>query len=175
MLAAPLITPVHPERTLMAFAQPLVETAFRPVQLLTLESRVVQGEGENESGVVFARFNVAGRTGAAPADDVRHILRSAEFSKQLDELRGNLQKELDLDQAITVSVAGVSLGLSLLYVVWLIRGGVLVGSYLSALPAWRVLDPLPVLSRVEDDAQQDDDEALDTAAHTGADPLRGFG
>jgi len=68
----------------------------------------------------------------------------------------------------------VSLGLSLLYVMWLIRGGVLMGSYLSALPAWRVLDPLPVLSRIDDDVE-DDDDALDGVPAANGDPLRGFG
>ena len=37
-------------------------------------------------------------------------------------------------------------GLSVGYVVWLLRGGVLVSSMLSALPAWQMVDPLPVLS-----------------------------
>ena len=57
---------------------------------------------------------------------------------------------------------------------WLIRGGVLMGSYLSALPAWRVLDPLPVLSRVDEEAEEDD-EALDAVTDDGGNPLRGFG
>jgi len=32
-------------------------------------------------------------------------------------------------------------------VIWLIRGGALVGSMLSAMPAWQMIDPLPVLHR----------------------------
>jgi hypothetical protein len=125
--------------------------------------------------MVFARFNAAGRGEAPGLEEIQSTLRSSTFSNQLDELRGTLQEKLDLDRTITVSVAGVSLGLSLLYVAWLVRGGVLVGSYLSALPAWRVLDPLPVLSRVEEDAEQDDDEAFDGARDAGGDPLKGFG
>jgi len=31
-------------------------------------------------------------------------------------------------------------------VIWLIRGGVLLSSMLSALPAWQMLDPLPVVA-----------------------------
>jgi hypothetical protein len=59
------------------------------------------------------------------------------------------------------------------YVLWLVRGGVLLGSYLSALPAWRLLDPLPVLARTGDD-EDEDDEAFEPAADRGPDPLRGF-
>jgi len=58
-------------------------------------------------------------------------------------------------------------------VLWLIRGGVLVGSYLSALPAWRMLDPLPVLSRV--DEEEDEEEPLEGGRRDGRDTLRGFG
>jgi hypothetical protein len=54
--------------------------------------------------------------------------------------------------------------MTLAYLLWLIRGGALVASALSALPAWRILDPLPVLSRVtdddEDEADEDDDQAI---------------
>jgi hypothetical protein len=62
------------------------------------------------------------------------------------------------------------------YVLWLVRGGVLLGSYLSALPAWRLLDPLPVLARVgdEEDDEDEDDETFDAQAERGPDPLRGY-
>jgi hypothetical protein len=49
--------------------------------------------------------------------------------------------------------------LSVGYLVWLVRGGILLSSLLSALPAWRMLDPLPVLARVGDD---EDDEDVNT-------------
>ena len=42
----------------------------------------------------------------------------------------------------------LSTGLSVGYVLWLGRGGVLLASLLSALPAWSTLDPLPVLAQV---------------------------
>jgi hypothetical protein len=43
--------------------------------------------------------------------------------------------------------------------VWLLRGGVLVSTLLSSLPAWRLVDPLPVLGRIDDDADDDADES----------------
>jgi hypothetical protein len=48
--------------------------------------------------------------------------------------------------------------MTLAYLLWLVRGGALVASALSALPAWRILDPLPVLSRVNDDEDDEADE-----------------
>ena len=88
-------------------------------------------------------------------------------------MREEIRKDFNLDQTVAVSAAGVTFGVSVVYVLWLIRGGVLMGSYLSALPAWRVLDPLPVLSRVDEEAQ-DDDEALAAEPRSGGNALRGF-
>ena len=45
--------------------------------------------------------------------------------------------------------------------IWLLRGGVLLSSLLSSLPAWRLVDPLPVLSRLSDDSDDEDDTSLE--------------
>ena len=43
------------------------------------------------------------------------------------------------------------------YVAWLIRGGVLVSNLLTSMPAWRLLDPLPILGNVKSGGSDDDD------------------
>ena len=168
--------PGTPERGLSAF----VTRAFadleqvRTVQLTAHELRGIELVAFDQSDPVLNRFNITARTESAATEELQRTLRSTLFAGQLDRLRSDVQEELLLDKSVTISVAGVSLGLSLVYVLWLIRGGVLMGSYLSALPAWRVLDPLPVLSRVDDEAQEDD-EALDAVAERPGNPLRSFG
>ncbi|MBE7368489.1 hypothetical protein IM787_13100 [Ramlibacter sp. HM2] len=107
-------------------------------------------------------------------DALQRSLRSPAFATELDRLRESVREDLKLDQAVSISVASVSLGLSLVYVLWLIRGGVLVASYLSALPAWRILDPLPVLARV-DEEEGEDDEPWQDDRHDPRNSLRGFG
>jgi len=42
-------------------------------------------------------------------------------------------------------------------VAWLVRGGVLLSTALSSLPAWQFIDPLPVLARTRDGEDGDDD------------------
>jgi hypothetical protein len=56
----------------------------------------------------------------------------------------------------------LSAGLSVGYVIWLARSGVLLSSVLSSMPAWRFIDPLPVLSGKRGGAQEDDDESLES-------------
>lgn len=121
----------------------------------------------------FSDFSLAGSR--LSAEQVQQTLRSALFVDELDRLRRHLREELDLDRTTAIEVAGLSLGVSLVYVLWLIRGGVLLGSYLSAMPAWRLLDPLPVLARRGDEEEdEDDEEPLAGGRPAPADPLRGF-
>ena len=151
---------------------PDVET-LRPFQLAGLVLRGIELLPTEQPELTLVRFTVGARGEGATMEELQRTFRSTAFSGQLDHLRANVQETLDLDRTMSISVAGVSLGLSLVYVLWLIRGGVLMGSYLSALPAWRVLDPLPVLSRVDDEADEDD-EALDGVSDRGGNPVRGF-
>jgi hypothetical protein len=123
--------------------------------------------------LVLARLGIDSQGDALRLADLQRSLHSSAFARQFDRLRESVREELHLDNSVTISAASVSLGLSLVYVVWLIRGGVLLGSYLSALPAWRLLDPLPVLSRVDDD--EDEEEPLEGSERGGQHTLRGFG
>ena len=51
-------------------------------------------------------------------------------------------------------------GLTVGYVLWTIRGGLLVSSLLAQMPVWRLVDPLVVLSYGEEsDKEQDGEEA----------------
>jgi hypothetical protein len=135
-----------------------------------LELISTQAGGE----LVLARFGIDSRSEGARLEDFQRSLRSAAFAGELDRLRDSVRQELDLDKSVAVSVVSVSLGVSVAYVLWLIRGGVLLGSYLSALPAWRLLDPLPVLSRMEEE-EEDDEEPLEGEGKDGRGTLRGFG
>jgi hypothetical protein len=103
--------------------------------------------------------------------ETERTLRSPVFLEQMDRMREDIRKELNLDSTVAISAAGAALGGSVIYLLWLIRGGVLMGSYLSALPAWQVLDPLPMLERLKDPTQDDDDLPDDLSDHAD-DPLQ---
>ncbi len=123
---------------------------------------------------VLAGFAAGPTTSLLTQQELGAALRLPSFERELDSAREALKEQFDLDRTTTLSVAGVSFGVSVVYVLWLVRGGVLLSSYLSALPAWRLLDPLPILSRVSEEEDEDDD-ALDARARQPVDPLRGIG
>jgi len=89
-------------------------------------------------------------------------LRNAEWLRQFDDMRRGIDSESqESDQAALASVV-MGGGLSVGYVLWLLRGGLLLSTLVSTLPAWAVIDPLPVLSRAKrDDDEDDGDDALE--------------
>jgi hypothetical protein len=80
----------------------------------------------------------------------------------LAQLSENARREEEIQQHATVVLAAGSLTMTLAYLLWLVRGGALAASVLAALPAWRLVDPLPVLARATDAEadESDDDEAI---------------
>ncbi|MEQ1592682.1 MAG: Ig-like domain-containing protein [Thiobacillaceae bacterium] len=88
-------------------------------------------------------------------------LGSSHFQQQLDQLKNDIHEQLRLDKNTVASTLVVSTGLSVGYVLWLVRGGVLLSSLLSSLPAWRLIDPLPILGNLARKTDDDDDESLE--------------
>jgi hypothetical protein len=56
----------------------------------------------------------------------------------------------------------VSTALSLGYVIWLVRGGAIFASLVASLPAWTLIDPLPILTSFDEtrESKKEDDERL---------------
>ena len=107
-------------------------------------------------------------TAGAPTIDLASALRDRLLGEQLDQQRdsagGSQRSVKDLQAASALLTTGLSVG----YVLWLARGGVLVASLMSALPAWAMVDPLPVLAQMKRRDGRADDGAADDAAD---DPL----
>ena len=146
------------------------ETAFRLAGYGTSLQRVdvgggdLLGEGLRHSDGRASGLSQSGERGRSAAE--------LTLAQDLEALRDTLGEQDDeFQNRGTVALAAGSLSMTLAYLLWLVRGGALVASALSALPAWRMLDPLPVLTRVSDDEDEeegevDDDEAIASfAAH----------
>jgi hypothetical protein len=97
------------------------------------------------------------------------MLESQRFNDGLDQLRESLQREKNTEQVMLGGSVTVTAGLSVGYLVWLTRSGALLGAALSALPAWRFVDPLPILAHAGT-PDDEDDETLASIVE-GASPL----
>ncbi|MDH3719819.1 MAG: cadherin-like domain-containing protein, partial [Planctomycetota bacterium] len=82
-----------------------------------------------------------------------------EFFEQLDSLEDLMNSQTVMANVTAGSAGVISLGLSAGYAFVTIRAGTLVTSLLTSMPAWRVVDPLPVLAYLNDE----DDDDLDAA------------
>ena len=90
----------------------------------------------------------------------RSSLGNQDWVGALDQMRHDAGVEARPEQKIVVgSSVAVTGAMSVGYVIWLLRGGLLLSSLLSSLPAWSVIDPMPILSRSDrsDDDGADDD------------------
>ena len=115
--------------------------------------------------VNFGQLNFSALTAPEAATNARiaSATSGSAFTRELDRLRENTKAEETLERNIIVSSVTAGAGMSVGYVLWLLRGGLLLTSLLSSLPAWRFVDPLPVLGRLKGDEDEDEDgESLES-------------
>ncbi len=85
------------------------------------------------------------------------------FSRQLQSIKDEIQAQTSFDRQIVTSSFALSSTLSIGYVLWLIRSGALLSSVLATMPAWRSIDPLPVLSNMPvAEGGTGDDESIES-------------
>ena len=97
-------------------------------------------------------------------------LSSADYDlvrSSLDAIKAEIGKEILYGRTVVGSAIATSIGLSVGYVVWLLKGGSLLASVLSSMPAWQLADPLAILVGKNGD-DDDDDESLETIIDEGS-------
>jgi hypothetical protein len=143
-----------------AAAQPLAPV-FATAQRLTNAGSVAGAD----SGMPASMTSVEekqlefGLFGSMPvSDSAGGGSRASGLAGDLDRMRDDMDQQAEFQHWMTGSIAVGSFSLTVGYVLWLLRGGALIASLLSSLPAWRLIDPLPVLSRVDDEEDGDEDQ-----------------
>jgi parallel beta-helix repeat protein len=129
---------------------------------LTLQEAERQVAQNAVSSTNLREISAAPRANSSDEDREfrREALRSVEFTRDIDSIRRDVQQELSLERAVVGSSVAVTTSVSIGYVIWLLRGGVLLSSLLATLPAWRSLDPFPVLSSSGGHDEPAEDDSL---------------
>jgi len=118
---------------------------------------------EAAKAVLAADLSAAQAQTEARIERASAAARSETLSRSLDEMRDSVKASEEMEHRIVGSSVAVGTGFSVGYVIWLLRGGVLATSLLSSLPAWRFVDPLPVLARMrQGDDEDDTDDSLES-------------
>jgi hypothetical protein len=96
-----------------------------------------------------------------------------EFMRVLDSVQQDIEVLTGFEARVARSAMVATTGLSVGYVLWLTRGGLLVASLLSSLPAWRLIDPIPILAslNLDEDERRNDEESLDSLVRGESDKL----
>jgi len=91
--------------------------------------------------------------------DTSFIFQTSLVTDTLDEVQEDMHINLDMPEWMAGTALFSSVGMSAGYILWSLRGGYMIASLLSAMPAWTLVDPLPVLEYLdrEDDS---DNESL---------------
>jgi len=97
----------------------------------------------------------------------KSTLGNNHWVEELNHMRDSAGTEVHTAQRVVASSVAVTGGLSVGYVIWLLRGGLLLSSLLSSLPAWQVVDPMPILERSrrtdeDGDGGEDGDDPLES-------------
>jgi len=91
--------------------------------------------------------------------------------RSFDAIRDEMNADGKLENAVVRSAIITSMGLSAGYVFWMLKGGSLLASVLSSMPAWYLTDPLSILSGMRDEDEDEDDESLENIIEQGAEPV----
>jgi CSLREA domain-containing protein len=139
-----------------------IQDAEKPVAKLAELSRVNNRE-EPDRGLNNLDFSKL-RTQAENtqySELIRKFVGDVRFVNDVQKVRDDANKMIKFDAKVVASTTAVSAGISIGYVIWLVRGGALLSSLLASLPAWQLMDPLPVLGSMGGGDSNDDDESLD--------------
>lgn len=83
-----------------------------------------------------------------------HELLASNFLKELDAAKDQFYTKFDISMP-SLAMAGTSF-LTVGYLAWMVRGGILLTTFMSSIPAWRMLDPLAVLESASAQDVHDD-------------------
>lgn len=84
---------------------------------------------------------------------------AARADEQIDSFEKKLSRNVRMEGRVVGSVGVVTTGFSVGYLIWAVRGGMLLSGVLSQIPAWTMLDPLMV---IDGEGRDDDKESLQT-------------
>jgi hypothetical protein len=104
-------------------------------------------------------------------ESLRHSItvdttQSGEFWRELDKVEDGITTAFQSSPIVMGSTMAVTSGLTVGYVIWLVRGGLLVTSLIAQVPSWQGIDPLTMLEGNMDD---EDEESLQTMVESDGD------
>ena len=86
----------------------------------------------------------------------------ASMSRDLDMFDYDFKVEGAVDQVTFATLSSITSVLTVGYVLWMVRGGMLMASFVSSIPAWQSVDPLNIVEFGSLGSAEGDDESLES-------------
>ena len=115
------------------------------------ERNTVTSEGQTRVSVEVST-STAESISQASGNEFSYLVPGSPLWNDLDAFDDQMQGALHFKDLVVGSALTASTGLTVGYVVWMIRGGMLLSSLIAQMPAWRLIDPLVVLGGFDDEA-----------------------
>ena len=138
--------------------QQLIEV-IQPELLNTAQSTVAVDRGArdvilaNESNVLLT--NNTSNEEQIRLQNAANIATLQNLASEADKNQAKLNNSLAISPTVVATSVTLSSGFSAGYILWLLRGGTLLASVMASMPAWRAIDPLPVLESLTNDDEND--------------------
>ena len=119
--------------------------AFAPGAKLTLDLAALEADAQNRSQNMMGLMSHGSYvpTGNSPAS----LAANSPLWRDLDDMQEQAKSEHKM-HVVAGTASLVSLGMSVMYFMWAVRAGSVVSSLLSSMPAWKLVDPLPILDQM---------------------------
>lgn len=117
------------------------------------------------ASAILPDLNVVGELVPEPMHDLTlSILQNHAMWNQFNSFRDDVNSRREsttlMENIVVGTTTAVSGGLTVGYVIWLIRGGSLLATMMSVMPTWISFDPLPVMDQFEEGDLIEDEESL---------------
>jgi predicted outer membrane repeat protein len=152
--SAPPVGAVHAGQADAAQAEPATPAAETP-RAMSYPNASAGGQFVHHDAAATGPL-VAEAIDAMAENPVTSLFMNVDFQRGLDQIHRDLQLQDATHQAALAESIAITSGVSVGYALWLLRGGVLLSSMLSALPAWQMVDPIPVLAAARKRRQSTD-------------------
>ncbi len=123
------------------------------------------GNERNTDSPVNREGHSAGSNAFAESHAFLYRGHSSGMWRELDDFQETLESELQFSNVMIGSVGTIASGLTVGYVLWAVRSGLLLSSVLASMPAWTMFDPL-VIASISEPANDNQEESLEQIVET---------
>ncbi|MEO1524421.1 MAG: DUF4347 domain-containing protein [Planctomycetota bacterium] len=113
---------------------------------LAFKSRLDQSSDAEVSSGVLNDFRFASQLGL--------------FWQQVDQMGRQIDADGEAPDMYFTGTAAATSAISVGYVIWLLKGGHVLAGLLAQVPAWRLIDPIPILAHLDEEDDNAEDDSL---------------